>query len=105
MNDISRVVILVALALLFALLFGISLERSLAQPDSGYGLEWWTVDGGGGVLAGVSYTLTGTAGQPDAGEALEGSAYTLESGFWPAPEKVVIEPPEKVIYLPLVLQK
>ena len=44
-------------------------------------LAWWTVDGGGGASAGGSYSLSGTAGQPDAG-ALSGGVFALHGGFW-----------------------
>jgi uncharacterized repeat protein (TIGR01451 family) len=52
-----------------------------AQP---YTLNWWTVDGGGALNAtGGTYTLSGTAGQPDASAVLSGGSYTLAGGFWP----------------------
>ena len=47
-----------------------------------YQIDWFTLDGGGGASAGGQYTLTGTIGQPDAGE-LAGGSYVLEGGFWP----------------------
>lgn len=52
----------------------------------GYHLDWWTADGGGavGMQSGDgTYTLSGTAGQPDAGtlESSDGS-YTIAGGFW-----------------------
>jgi hypothetical protein len=57
----------------------------LAQPGSGYQIGWWTVDGGGEVLAGSvagrTYTLAGTIGQPDAGRLGDGG-YWLVGGFW-----------------------
>ena len=46
-----------------------------------YFLDWFTIDGGGGVSSGGNYTLSGTIGQPDAG-TLSGGNYTLEGGFW-----------------------
>jgi hypothetical protein len=53
-----------------------------AAPSAGYSLTWYTVDGGGGTSSsGGGYSLTGTAGQPDAG-TLTGPAYTLAGGFW-----------------------
>jgi hypothetical protein len=48
---------------------------------NGHDLSWWTVDGGGGAAEGGLYTLTGTAGQPDAG-VLSGGPYILGGGFW-----------------------
>lgn len=56
---------------------------SYAAPrTTGYAIDWWTVDGGGGQeLTGGVYSLRGTAGQPDAG-AQAGSGYALSGGFW-----------------------
>jgi uncharacterized repeat protein (TIGR01451 family) len=59
----------------------------LGAPASAqtYGLAWWTVDGGGVVGAsGGSFTLSGTAGQPDAGLVQAGGTYMLRGGFWGA---------------------
>jgi len=62
------------------LLAGASHAQAPAQT---YDLSWWTVDGGGGrSSAAGSYTLDGTAGQPDPGPALGGGDYTVEGGFW-----------------------
>lgn len=44
-------------------------------------IPWWTVDGGGGDSSGGSYTLRGTAGQPDAGRA-SGGDFAIVGGFW-----------------------
>ena len=44
-----------------------------------YRIEWFTIDGGGGTSSGGQYTLSGTIGQPDAGE-LKGGNYVLEGG-------------------------
>jgi hypothetical protein len=54
---------------------------TLAQP---FAVDWYTIDGGGGISSGGTYTLHGTIGQPDAGtSALRGGNFTLEGGFWP----------------------
>jgi hypothetical protein len=53
---------------------------ALAQYD----LSWNTVDCGGGTSTGGTFSLTGTAGQPDAG-AMSGGTFTLSGGFWAAP--------------------
>jgi hypothetical protein len=74
----------------------------LASSDGQYEIPWWTVDGGGNTLnAGGGYSLSGTAGQPDAG-VLEDNGYTLAGGLWggaglPASGDLYI-------YLPLVLR-
>lgn len=74
----TRQIVLVAL-LVTVLLVGASL--AVAAVDSGYSLDWFTVDGGGGTSSGGSYSVSGTVGQPDAG-ALSGGSYTLQGGFW-----------------------
>jgi hypothetical protein len=59
---------------------------------------WHTVDGGGGVSQGGTFTVRGTIGQPDAG-ALTGDGYTLSGGFWGGSGPV-----EYTVYLPLILR-
>lgn len=54
---------------------------TLTRLSASYDLPWNTVDGGGEVSTGGGYTLSGTAGQPDAG-ILTGGGYTLGGGFW-----------------------
>jgi len=46
-----------------------------------YAIDWWTVDGGGGTSTGGVYAVSGTIGQPDAGE-LRGGTFGLVGGFW-----------------------
>ena len=65
----------IAALLLVTLLFTVS---AFAQN---YRIDWFTIDGGGGTSSGGQYTLSGTIGQPDAGE-LTGGNYVLEGGFW-----------------------
>ena len=64
----------------------------LAQSGGGYDLSWSTVDGGGTESSGGSYTLTGTAGQPDAGGVHSGGGYGLVGGFWAATAVVSVSP-------------
>jgi len=47
-----------------------------------YSIDWYTMDGGGGISTGGVYSVTGTIGQPDAGALLSGGNYTLQGGFW-----------------------
>jgi hypothetical protein len=57
-----------------------------AQSGGGYDLSWWTIDGGGITFAtGGAFNLGGTAGQPDASNALTGGAFSLTGGFWFTP--------------------
>ena len=56
-------------------------STAAAQP---FEITSSTIDNGGGTLTSASYTLSGTIGQPDAGETLVGSTYELRGGFWTA---------------------
>jgi len=49
-----------------------------AQP---FAIDWFTIDGGGGMSTGGVYSVNGTIGQPDAGE-MSGGQYSLVGGFW-----------------------
>lgn len=50
-----------------------------AQP---FGVDWHSIDGGGGTSTGGVFTVTGTIGQADAG-TMSGGQFTLQGGFWP----------------------
>jgi hypothetical protein len=99
---IPRLVVLVTLVVL--LLVSVALAQTgdgaSALLSTGFDLSWWTVDGGVGTSSGGPYMLSGTIGQPDAGE-LSGGSYTLGGGFWyggaAAAEK-------HKIYLPIILK-
>jgi hypothetical protein len=65
-------------ALLILLLFSLF---SIDAPAQSYDLTWFTIDGGGNVSTGATYSVTGTIGQPDAG-TLSGGSYSLIGGFW-----------------------
>ena len=89
--------LLTALALLLAAVLPI-----LAQVGGGYDLSWSTIDGGGYTFSlGGSYSLGGTAGQPDAG-ALTGGSYTLGGGFWGGGGAQA--PGSGLVYLPIILK-
>jgi hypothetical protein len=90
----GRMTALVGIALLLVV------STTLAQTGGGYNLTWWTVDGGGGGSSDGGYTLMGTVGQPDAGDALSGGGYTLTGGFWPGALSG-----SAPIYLPLILRQ
>ena len=57
-----------------------SAERE-AAASGGFNLTWFSVDGGGGTSSGGDFVLSGTAGQPDAGD-LTGGDFVLRGGFW-----------------------
>jgi len=47
-----------------------------------YSINWSTIGGGGGTSTGGVYSVSGTIGQHDAGNAMSGGNYTLTGGFW-----------------------
>ena len=51
------------------------------QSSNNYEISWYTIDGGGGTSSGGDFVLSGTIGQPDAGE-MSGEGYVLTGGFW-----------------------
>jgi hypothetical protein len=68
----------------------------------GYALDWWTVDGGGGVSSGGNFDIQGTTGQPDAG-VMSGGNFTVEGGFWGGVAVVTPPPPANpTVFLPLM---
>ena len=86
-----RLRILLTLAAVFLLT-----SSALASSGTSYQLSWYTVDGGGGTSVGGGYSLSGTAGQADAG-MLSGGTYTLAGGFWGPLGKINTN-----LYLPVV---
>jgi hypothetical protein len=46
-----------------------------------FSIDWYTIDGGGGTSTGGVYSVSGTIGQPDAGQ-MSGGNFTIEGGFW-----------------------
>lgn len=45
-------------------------------------VERYTIDAGGGPVAGGIYEVHGSIGQKDAGPVLSGGAFDLQGGFW-----------------------
>jgi hypothetical protein len=70
-----------ALLALGAWCLALCLSTSTSRAQS-YGIDWFTVDGGGGTSTGGVYSISGTIGQPDAGPAMTGGNYALTGGFW-----------------------
>jgi len=55
---------------------------SAAQAQT-FEMNWSTVDGGGVInTTGGAFALSGTIGQPDAGD-MSGGNFVLRGGFWP----------------------
>jgi len=62
-------------------LFLLSLAASETQAQS-FTIDWFTIDGGGGASTGGVYQVSGTIGQPDAGQTMSGGNYSVAGGFW-----------------------
>ena len=86
---------LAILALLALVIAALLLGRASAAPTSGYTLDWWTLDAGGGSSAGGGYSLSGGVAQPDDG-AMSGGNYQRQGGFW--------QEETYLIHLPLIIQ-
>ena len=93
----QRIVLLCIMVLLLLLLATSPAARAALDA---FGLDWWTVDSGGGTSTGGVYSLSGTIGQPDAGSMSVGS-YTLAGGFWSEEASL---PPKWMIHLPFVIR-
>ena len=57
-------------------------KQERTPEGTGYTMDWFTVDAGGGRSSGGGFNVEGTFGQPDAGDA-SGSGFALRGGFWP----------------------
>lgn len=54
---------------------------SKAAPEQAFDLSWWSVDGGGAVTSGGTFSLTGAIGQPDVGGSYR-AYFALDAGVW-----------------------
>ena len=55
---------------------------SFRASGQSYSISWYKVSGGGGTSTGGVYSVSGTVGQHDAGEAMTGGNYSLTGGLW-----------------------
>ncbi len=69
-----------------------------SATESNLAMIAWTVDGGGGSSTGPAYSISGAAGQHDAGVAA-GSDYMVLGGFWSGGQ---ITQPEGRLFMPIV---
>src|SRR5262252_7585583 len=53
-----------------------------------FSIDWFTIDGGGGIGTGGVYSLSGTIGQPDAGPVMTNGQFSVSGGFWALPTAV-----------------
>lgn len=67
--------------LLPILIFTLTTLGSVRAVAQNYSISWFKIGGGGGTISGGGYTLSGTVGQPDAGN-LAGGNFSLTGGFW-----------------------
>ena len=72
---------LAAMLLVTLIITGLAISTSTAKFGPSYSVAWYTIDGGGGISTGDTYSLMGTFGQPDAGMH-SGTGYALTGGFW-----------------------
>ena len=58
-----------------------ALALGASASAQNYSIDWFTIDGGGGTSTGGVYAVTGTIGQPDAGQ-MTGGRYSMTGGLW-----------------------
>lgn len=76
MNKKQVLGVVVLIILTTILVSGFALAGS-----SGFAIEWWSFEGGGGTSSGGAFGLGGTIGQPDAG-VMQGGEFAISGGFW-----------------------
>lgn len=96
----KRALLLVLLILCLAI--GTVILAAPGDLTGGFTINWWTVDGGGGTSSNDPYSMSGTIGQADAGQAAGGS-YVLVGGFWNGSINGII-PGHYILHLPVVLK-
>jgi hypothetical protein len=60
----------------------LALGASDGNAQTNYSIDWFAINGGGGISTGGIYAVSGTIGQPDAGVPRSGGNYSLTGGFW-----------------------
>ena len=68
--------------LLFLLIVSLFSGGKTASAQT-YELDWFTIDGGGGISEGGPFSVAGVIGQPEAGSSSAGE-FAVEGGFWGA---------------------
>lgn len=56
---------------------------AVAQSGGEYAIVGHTIDNGGGIANGGSYTVRGSIAQPDAQAPASGGPFAVQGGFWP----------------------
>jgi hypothetical protein len=97
----KKIPVLLLIIGVFLLIFFMINYPARAVLES-FGLDWWTVDSGGGQTSGDSFTLYGVAGQPDA-RTLYGGDFNLAGGFLSGDG--IPPPPSNHIFVPLIINQ
>src|SRR6476661_1208260 len=67
--------------IVFTLSFCALLLAGATARVQSYSIDWYKIAGGGGTSSNGTYVVSGTIGQPDAGQ-MSGGNYSLTGGFW-----------------------
>jgi hypothetical protein len=66
-----------------AILGAVACIFAASQVSGQFQIDWFTVDGGGAMnTTAGALSLSGTAGQPEAGMSMTGGDFSLTGGFW-----------------------
>jgi len=64
------------------LLLSLVLLIPFAGLAQSYSVSWYKIAGGGGTSTNGQFAVSGTIGQPDAGNTMSGGNYSVTGGFW-----------------------
>ena len=97
----KRIMLLVLLGI--CLMFSTAILAAAHTTAGDLSIPWWSVDGGGSTSSGGQFSLSGTAGQPDAAISTSGS-FSLTSGFWNKRVVTLRGGSSSQIFLPFILR-
>ena len=88
--------------LFFLILIVLTLASGVVfAATNDFSINWWTVDSGGGTSQGGDFSVSGSVGQPDAGEPMSGGSFTVVGGYW---EGAVAPTLLEEIFMPLIIR-
>ena len=73
----------------------------VSAVDLGYEVKWWSINGGAQISSGDGFSLTGIAGQPEAGPGMTGDDFTVSGGYWSG-DLEPVQPADGAIFLPVI---
>ena len=82
-------------SLRLAAMLGAVLTTANGAPAQSFDGTWFAIDGGGGLIAGGSYSLEGSIGSSDAG-AITGGSYSLTGSYWSVPAELSAGDPPRL---------